>query len=503
VSTQTFGYRSREVPLPRPTLSPDVVVSRPRVQKELPRRRMFHALDPKLVATGKAPVHVDTNDIDTQVDGIAQRMGRIVPEGNRNRIQKLAHYVDKWCLKYLKPLTQQPSFNDWIETNTSYTQARKDELIKCFEELNGGPPNRKQRRKINSFIKAESYPQYKHARWINSRSDHFKAWAGPWFKAIEEQVYSLKWFIKHTPVPERPMKVSSLMRDLARYFASDHTAFEAHMTPLIMQTIECRVYRFMLQNFPEVAEIIAATIAGVNHGRTRRGVTFRLKGRRMSGDMCTSLGNGLTNLILWAFLCEENGAEWDGFVEGDDGIFAVYKGTAPTTEDYKSLGFTIKLEEGSDPRTMSFCGIIAADGQNIKDPIDFAANFGWSSSCVGAGEKVRHELLRAKALSAVYELPHCPVIRAIADLALDITQNSAPRFISDGYHEIPRDTANVPAFSPTETTRIMFSKLFGMSSECQQYLEETIRTSQSLDCLNVFSAHADMETFAFSNVLTG
>lgn len=39
---------------------------------------------------------------------------------------------------------------------------------------------------------------------INSRSDAFKAFSGPFFKAIEKVVYEMPEFIKHTPVPDRP-----------------------------------------------------------------------------------------------------------------------------------------------------------------------------------------------------------------------------------------------------------------------------------------------------------
>lgn len=451
----------------------------------LPRRSMFRKL-PYGSVENFAPIHVDSNDVATQVAGLTHRVCRVTPytdKIDRALLHEFSLFVVRWCNTYLTPIGEVPDFEDWL-SKTSYTEERKKELRERSLELAGAAPNRKQRRKIASFIKTESYPDFKHARWINSRSDHFKVYSGPWFKKIEDQVFSLRWFIKHVSVPDRAQHVVDLMRDGARYFATDYTSFESHFHPAFMKACEFNVYRYMLQKYPDVAEVICSTLSGCNHGRTRRGVSFRLRGRRMSGDMCTSLGNGLANLLIWSFWCEKRGVEWEGRVEGDDGIFAVYKGQPPTPPDYAALGFTIKMEEGPDPRIMSFCGIIAAGGQNIRRLDEFLSSFGWTSSFITAGPKIMHELLRAKAMSAAYEMPHCPVIRAIADRALFLTREYVPRFVRDGYHALPE--LRVPEFSPNYDTRLAFEALTGVSVASQFILEDKIRGGQPLDILSAY-----------------
>lgn len=475
----TEGIRSSEFNIPPAPLCPKAQVTVLPVVPDPLRRVMFAEL-PFGRVDGFAPIHLDTKDQKTQVDGLQHRMARLTPQSNKQTMQRFASFVKWWCRTYLEPLTTEPSFDEWL-AGCDYPLERKAELASVFDDLHGAPPNRKQRRKIASFIKSESYYEFKHARWINSRSDAFKAWSGPWFKAIEERVFALPWFIKHTPVPERPSKVAGLLRPGARYYATDHTAFEAHMGPEFMAACELTVYRYMLQRFPDVADLICKTIGGVNHGATRRGVQFRVKGRRMSGDMCTSLGNGLTNLLLWAFFCREKKCEWDGFVEGDDGIFATV-GSAPTRADYLDLGFDLKIEEGNDPRVMSFCGIVAADGQNVRDPAKLLTHFGWTSSCIGAGLAVRKSLLRAKALSLLYENPHCPILRAIADRALVLTRGSVPRFVRDGWHSaLPEFKA--PDFAPTAATREMFAALYNISPAEQEELELQISAADDLNFL--------------------
>jgi hypothetical protein len=493
----TFGYRVSDIKLSTNAADEKCELSVPLYRDVKPRRMMYRKL-PYGATPDRAPAHVDTNDIETQVAGLKHRICRLTPfvagQDTTRLLAEFNKFVKDWCAQHLEPLNKIPDFESWLGS-TSYPLTRKDQLRKIFEDLHGDAPTLKQRRKIASFIKSECYPEFKHARWINSRSDHFKAYSGPWFKAIEERVFELPWFIKHVPVPDRAAKVAGLMREGARYYATDFTSFEAHFHPKFMANCEGILYSHMLRMFPKQRRIILETIFGINHGRTRRGVSFRLKGRRMSGDMCTSLGNGFSNLMIWAFLSHKRGVTWDGFVEGDDGIFAVYKGEGPQKEEYTKLGFTVKIEEGNDPRIMSFCGIIAADNQNLRDPAKFLNSFGWTSSHIYAGHKVLCELLRAKALSAAYETPHCPIIRAIADRALYLTRNYYPRFVDDGYHKLPEDS--IPPFAPTPTTREMFARLYSIPVPVQRLAEDRIRSGCDLRFLDtLIPIHRDIVRFS-------
>lgn len=482
----TYGYRVSDVKLSLNDADPSCRVNSPVCEDWRDRRVMFRRL--RYGYTGNyAPIHVDSNDVLTQTQGLQHRVARITPAStgiNHELLHEFRDYVRNWVREHLNPLSGVPNFEEWL-ASTSYNMARKDELRRVHDSLHGSHPSKKQNSKVASFIKTESYPEFKHARWINSRSDHFKVYSGPYFKAIEKAVFDLPWFIKHVPVPERCSNIIAMMRDGARYVATDYTSFEAHFHPLFMAACEGELYSYMLQNCGDAAKIIPSVIMGVNHGRTRRGVSFVLKGRRMSGDMCTSLGNGFSNLMIWSFLCHKMGTVWDGRVEGDDGIFAVYSGKVPTPAQYAELGFTIKMEIGSDPRVMGFCGIVAADGQNIRDPRDFLANFGWTSSFLHGSEKLMDRLLRSKALSAAWETPHCPIIRAIADRALFLTRGIQPRHVDDGFHTLPPDESYIPAFCPTMATRMIFADLYGVDIKLQVELEESIRKGEPLCKLEV------------------
>lgn len=454
----------------------------------MPRAIMYRKL-PFGAAPGFAPLCVDANDPETQVAGLKKRLARELPVPNKARLCELAACVDEY-LQTIQPLSNIMTVEEWLGT-TMYNQKRKDDLLATAERLHGCPPSMRQRSKIASFVKRECYPEMKHARWINSRSDYFKVYSGPAFKEIEHVIYSDPHFIKHVPVPLRPARIAGMKLANARYFGTDYTSFEASFTPEVMEALELRLYRHMLQKFPELSSVICSTISGTNLGSTRAGVKFKCVGQRMSGDMCTSLGNGFSNYMVMRYLMKKCGhTNWDCVVEGDDGLCAVYDaGRLPTFEDYAELGFNIKIQPVNDPELASFCGVKYVDGVILRDPRDFLASFGWTSSFMTAGDKIMLQLLRAKALSAIYENSSCPLVGVIARRALTLTQGVAPRFVFDGYHTgCPRDEKDLPEFCPSPRVRDVFNQLYGVPADLQIALEHKIALGDD-DALKNVAAH--------------
>jgi hypothetical protein len=448
---------------------------------------------------GMAPICMDTNDPDTVLCGFSKRLMREVPTPDAHLLSELTEFVKTWLDENV-PQARKMSFEEWLDS-TSYNEARKQELRVSYFELRGGRPTRMQCRKIKSFVKTESYPEYKHCRMINSRCDLFKAFSGPLFKAIEEVVYANEHFIKHVPVPQRPSKVRALRRAGRHYYSTDFTAFESHFSPEVMKAIECQLYRHCLQWCPEDAEFICKVIAGDNCMSTHTGVKASIKGRRMSGDMCTSLGNGFTNLMLAKFICSKQGHELYGFVEGDDGLFA----TEAVLDEvlYQKLGFTIKIQTENDPCTASFCGMVFSEaGEIVKDPVDFCANFGWTSSFIGAGDNLMQGLLRAKALSAVYETPQSPIVGAIARYALEQTRGYAPKWVSDGYHVVPKDEMPLPPFCPAADTRQLVANKFGIDVSTQLEIEKRVSEGR-FDFAPLLHAHPHYSHYAARYVELG
>ena len=134
-------------------------------------------------------------------------------------------------------------------------------------------------------------------------------------------------------------------------------------------------------------------LAGYNTCTFKR-FKLGIQATRMSGEMCTSLGNGFSNLMLMLFACHRIGSKCTGVVEGDDGFF-VCSPRAPTSKEFKEIGFTIKMERHDSLTTASFCGIVfdTIDKINVTDPMEVLIGFGWSKTpYVGARPARKMEL---------------------------------------------------------------------------------------------------------------
>ena len=452
-----------------------------------------------------APISVDRNDPDTLCRGFAKRLGRNLPNASRSLYRELSCFVDKWLSQHLSPLKKdyldQASFEEWLSL-TNYNEARKDELRKARESTRGRLPPERACSKVKSFIKLESYPEVKEARWINSRVDIFKVWSGPIFKAIENEVYKYPAFIKHTPVPDRPKKIASLIHTGCHYYSTDYTAFESHFTKKLMNACELRLYRYMMGN-SKASPFICNVISGINRLRTRSGLAFELEARRMSGDMCTSLGNGFTNLMLALFLAYKKKGHLEGFVEGDDGIFAT--DVELTAKDYEELGMTIKIVNVDTPLKASFCGMLCSPDLNvIKDPVGVISSFGWTSSFIQANDNIMWSLLKSKSLSLCYEMPQCPILGILGRTCLREANKQHIKEVKqayDGYHELVPSDYDVPEFNPSLSTRLFFEQQFNISVSTQYVIEGMIDQLQMDRAALLIPSSKDLTWYADKYVI--
>jgi hypothetical protein len=443
-----------------------------------PRASKYSIVCPELVVPGYAPIHADTNDNVTIAMGCYKRFLRDLPTPVASLLLEFAGYVRDHVQQTYQPLLHYPSFYEWVES-LKVPICKKKQFIETYERNGGQWPSLKQCRNVHMFGKTEVFSEYKQLRLINSRIDAWKVKFGPIAKAIEDVVYAggnatFNPFIKHFKVSDRPALIADLIQVGMKYMGSDYTSFESHFVPEFMRVCECELYRHMLKYFPWEAKRIEDVLTGINVCNAPSGVRVTVPGRRMSGEMTTSLGNGFTNLMLVSFVMHKMGAKWRGYVEGDDGIFASDK--LPTEKDFADLGFTIKLEPVDDPRRYSFCGLICGDSdQLIRDPRKFMQHFAWSHNAANSGIHFRERLMRAKALSACYETPHCPIVGALARRALVLTRHIRdPLYFSDGYHELPPDEYCAPVFAPSLDTRIVFAEEFGIPVSLQLAAEKLI-----------------------------
>lgn len=420
----------------------------------------------------------------TLLSGCLARFAADPPPFDPGKLKRLRTYVQDFVESNFTPIPcdADVTVETWLANNNNYTEARKRELLETWNNSNAQYSGSRSEVKVSLFGKVECYCKYKQPRGINSRSDVAKCHFGRFCKLMEDQVYQMPSFIKHVPQRLRPKYIVDLLGHLpGPYYETDYSHFESHFVPEVMEAVEMVLYEHMLKHYPEVYYDMHKAMCGENRCCSNH---FRIDvdGRRMSGEMCTSLGNGFTNLMLANFLATEKGGAIVGVVEGDDGLFV---STVPLTPaDFSSVGFTIKMLVHEDLYRTSFCGLVSSrDMSTMADPRKTLLTFGWTHSPLRlAGDKVLMELLRAKALSLAYEHPRCPILHTVAKVMLVHTSGYAPRFDGGWYastlnEEISRfssETAELMALGPSQSTRDDFADHYGIPVDVQMSVEAEI-----------------------------
>jgi len=470
---------------------------------------------------GACMLQTDPDDLVSLATGVMARAGAKCPDPKEGIWGDLKKFVIDFCETNLQPLPADTdvSVERWLEQCKSYTDARRKELLTKYHAV----LNRFDRRKygrVKAFTKDETYEVtldkdgswlHKLPRGIYSRTDEFKCFTGPFFKAIEQEVFKLHWFIKKIPVRERPAYIMEKVLQIgAKISCTDYTSFEAHFRKKLMESVEIPMYKYMTQNLPAKHEFWKwlEWITG-DQEIYYKFLKISLEATRMSGEMCTSLGNGFSNLMFMLFVMKMCNIEPEingkGFVEGDDGLFSYFGNLL--AQLFLDLGLNIKLEEVESLNEASFCGLIfdTEDMNNITNPIPAILDFGWTSRRhVSVSPKRHKEMLRAKSLSMWHQYPGCPLLSSLALYGLRVTSGITIRVNKMYMNEWQKDQllaaieyAEKHGISPTPigmNTRHLVHKMFKITIEDQQSIEKYLDSLEKLqpiacDILDAYIPH--------------
>jgi hypothetical protein len=419
-----YGYRLGEVTLPELAEPKENTVVKRIELSPLDRMPQLISLGP-VITTAVCP-RPDTGDAATTLASIIKRVASKHPKADPKSLDRLGSFVKKWLEGNLTPLgsDSDTSVERWLSKCT-YAECRKTELLSKYMLVMNRFDKKYGRAKC--FIKKEHYATYKHCRGIYSRSDEFKCFVGPYFKLIEEEVYKLPQFIKHVPVADRPSYIREYLIGIGATEATDYTAFESQFNAELMELVEMQLYRYMTQFLPDREQFLRHLKVLLERQRCDfKTIGVEIDTARLSGEMCTSLGNGFSNLMFALFVAHERGCSGVRIVvEGDDGLM---KKCGPNleVEDFARIGLTIKLEKHDDMETASFCGLVFDSEEliNITDPRVALASFGWGDAQYTLAKKTKLEaLLRCKALSLAHSFPGCPIISELAWMGLRNTRH--------------------------------------------------------------------------------
>lgn len=500
-----YGYRFHEVGLTLQEVKKDVVITVDSAIHPFYRSPVMQSLYCHVF--GACLPHPDHNDQNSAIAGVLKRMGRKTPQPEpshphhkkwKHELKNIKRFTYKFCKRHFVPcdFDHDFAFMKWVRERAGYPLWRQEELIEAYKNLD--TIDEKHAFVVKCFIKDEKYGEYKHDRAISARRDEAKTILGPFFQPCYDELKKHHSIIKDVPVKDRPGYISEILEiPGGKYISTDYTAFESHFTRDIMHNVEFVFYKYMLQNVPDKKyfyRLLDEYLAGRNNCQFKR-FNLKIDATRMSGEMNTSLGNTFSNLILMLYICEKKHITVDGVVEGDDGLFRCYP-RAPTAADFEEIGFTIKLQEHSELRTASFCGIVfdEIDKLNVTNPIEYMCSFGWSKLHYVRARRTRlMELLKSKSLSTAFQYPGCPIIQSLAFYGLRMTKHiDISRYLekerSVDMYERTRIEQAIEAYkmgeiSPVQVpmrTRLLVKELYGVSVEDQLAIETYLDEKQDL-----------------------
>jgi len=475
-----------------------------------------------------APPEPDLNDMTNAMLGSQKRvLFKNITKNKGHGLRKFRNFVRKFIKEHLKPIEPDSDRapETWLENNKSYTFKEKEELLKKWEKMNKSEGEYKDPMIIKvkqSFIKDETYTQFKYSRGIHGRTDEFKLLLGPVAKLIEKYLFQEspleKFFIKKIPVPDRP---SYLMDNVFApgfsYFCNDYTGFEGLLGPEFMAACEFQLYTYMVSILPDEEKkrfngMFRAVCFGKNH-MTYKNVNIDVSGCRMSGEMFTSLGNGFSNLMVVLYWFSLQGVtdinSIHGVVEGDDSLFRMSV-IPPSIEFYDSLGLVAKPEVIADIREASFCGQVFSDTSSvICDPNKVLLNFGWTSSKYMHFKDSFHlSLLRAKAWSLGYQYKNCPILSSMARCYLRLTRSyeviNVVKYMPTYKREEFLNMLDIgrPELNPiiTEESRLLMEKLYKVSPEQQRAYETYFDNLNCLEPIPDFGLNIHNDCYVYKDM---
>jgi hypothetical protein len=366
---------------------------------------------------------------------------------------------------------------------------------------------------VQSFTKFEFLKKVdKFGRIINGRL-RLKAYFGPLIHAIEGRLYKI---LQESGFPlfKKELNSEALMDVMEGYcnlpehvrkYMGDARTWEAQQFEEYKAAGVWQVYWYMCRNNAKMMvrmRIFILVVSGLNVLVSKYGVQM-IRALMCSGEMDTSLGNGLSNLFSWqaAYLVrygEVPRQEMIITVEGDDAIVACDRQI--TQGMFENIGIHMEVDECNEANTMSFCGQVYERSSRtlITDPMPLIISFGWLDiRKANLGKNKVHQLYRLVAMSYLYLYPGCPIVQEFSLFVLRATRGQQfSQFVLDTMNVYEReiyeqfkDTRWQDLVRPiTEETRELMFEQFGITPRDQAAAELQFK---GMTVLEPFELHYD------------
>lgn len=278
----------------------------------------------------------------------------------------------------------------------------------------------------------ESKLETKEDRGIQYRSVQYNVALAQHLHQIEERLIGLHHLGYH-PIAKglTPAQRCHRLFDFADEFddpvflCMDHSRFDAHINSQLLQ-LEHSVYLWCRKNHPELRKLLRWQRRNV--GVSKGGIKYRIKAKRMSGDINTGLGNSLLNLsMILAWLEFIKVAKSRVMLDGDDSVvvmewrdFSALPNSSVETFMLK-LGMETEVEWTKDIWRVEFCQsrpviLPTKDGGFhpvfVRNPMKVVTTMGRTAE--SRDDRTLQLVMRSSALSELAVAPGAPVTNALA-----------------------------------------------------------------------------------------
>jgi hypothetical protein len=316
------------------------------------------------------PTIVMANCIHNQLESLGNRYLKVTPEAepknlNYKLVLRICDYLSEKIAEFFRP---EFNFHQYVKAKPGATRKR---FLKAYSQMLQGQRNILRNSKISAFVKNERYfEEGKSPRMIMGRDPKFNIIYARFIARLEDAFFQLPQVANACDYAKCGKKFSDLFRLCNSMFENDMSKFEATQRKSLL-TLEYYVYQKVLRltgasekEISDLSVIFAAKC--FKPVVTGNGVKASFWWCRGSGDMDTSIGNGIINYIATMYFMAINFCSdeckldlctcktFDKFVlKGDDSF-----GICPQpnlTNTYAWFGLDAKLIYRSDARNVEFC----------------------------------------------------------------------------------------------------------------------------------------------------
>lgn len=324
------------------------------------------------------PTVVMSNCVHNQLESLGNRYLKVTPAPQHDYLNfpLLDRIVDHLAKQISEFFCPDFNFQQYVKKKPGAVRRR---FLKAYKQMCDGQRNLSANSEIAAFVKNERYyDEGKSPRMIMGRDPKFNIVYCRFISRLEDAFFQLPQVANACDYVKCGRKFEDLLKYSASMFENDMSKFEATQRECLL-ALEFMVYQRVFQacgRGDEIDDLLTVFAAKcIKPVVTGPGVRATFDFCRGSGDMDTSLGNGIINYITTMYFMVHNfcgvdcklaqcGCYFDKFVlKGDDSYGCCPRASLVNT--YAWFGLDAKLIFRSDARHVEFCSghfVRTADG---------------------------------------------------------------------------------------------------------------------------------------------